>query len=61
MNKIEFVQKFGPGKCSKCGIYIEDNVKMFVATNLTGRPSIIKDQLILIDPEFCEKCHGKLG
>ena len=42
---IEFRETFGPGKCSKCGIYIEDDVRMFVAINLTGRPSLVKDQL----------------
>ena len=60
MNKLEFIEKFGPGKCSKCGTYIEEADKMFVATNLTGRPSLIKDQLVLVDPEFCENCHSKL-
>ena len=57
---IEFKTKFGPGKCSKCGIYIEEDVQLYVATNLSGRPSMIKDQLVMIDPEFCEKCHEKI-
>lgn len=57
---IEFETKFGPGKCSKCGIYIEEDVQLYVATNLSGRPSMIKDQLVMIDPEFCEKCHEKI-
>ena len=56
---IEFRETFGPGKCSKCSIYIEDDVRMFVAINLTGRPSLVKDQLVMIDPEFCENCHEK--
>ena len=58
---IEFKAKFGPGKCSKCGIYIEEDVQLYVATNLSGRPSMIKDQLVMVDPEFCEKCHEKLN
>jgi len=57
---IEFNAKFGPGKCSKCGIYIEEDVQLYVATNLSGRPSMIKDQLVMIDPEFCEKCYEKI-
>jgi len=57
---IEFKTKFGPGKCSKCGIYIEEDVQLYVATNLSGRPSMIKDQLVMIDPEFCEKCYEKI-
>jgi len=57
---IEFKSKFGPGKCSKCGIYIEEDVQPYVATNLSGRPSMIKDQLVMIDPEFCEKCYEKI-
>tara|TARA_A200000159_G_C7130079_1_gene258536 strand:+ start:108 stop:296 length:189 start_codon:yes stop_codon:yes gene_type:complete len=57
---IEFKAKFGPGKCSKCGIYIEEDVQLYVATNLSGRPSMIKDQLVMIDPEFCEKCYEKI-
>jgi len=61
MSPIEFDKKFGPGKCSKCGIYIEDDVQMYVAKNLTGRPSLVKDQLIFIDPEFCEKCYEKVS
>jgi|TARA_R110000744_G_scaffold263587_1_gene377880 predicted Zn-ribbon and HTH transcriptional regulator len=60
MSKIEFKEKFGPGKCSKCGVYIEDDVRMFVATNLAGRPSLTKDQLLVVDPEFCENCHTKV-
>ena len=58
---IEFEKKFGPGKCSKCGVYIEGDVEMYVATNLSGRPSLVKDQLVMIDPEFCEKCHEKIS
>ena len=61
MSPIEFNEKFGPGKCSKCGVYIEDDVKMYVAMNLSGRPSLVKDQLVLIDPEFCEKCYGAVA
>ena len=57
---IEFVKRIGPGKCSKCGVYIEADVEMHVATNLTGRPSLIKDQLVIIEPEFCEKCYEKI-
>ena len=60
MSPIEFKKKFGPGKCSKCGIYIEEDVQLYVATNLSGRPSMIKDQLVMIDPEFCEKCYEKI-
>ena len=60
MAPIEFKEQFGPGKCSKCGVYIEDDVHMYVAVNLSGRPSMIKDQLVMIDPEFCEKCHEKI-
>ncbi len=61
MSPIEFDRKFGPGKCSKCGIYIEDDVEMYVAKNLTGRPSLVKDQLIFVDPEFCEICYEKVS
>ena len=60
MNKIEFKEKFGPGKCSKCGIYIEDDIRMFVTSNLSGRPSLTKEQLVIVDPEFCEKCYNKI-
>ena len=58
---IEFEKKFGPGKCSKCGIYIESDVQMYIAKNLTGRPSLVKDQLIFVDPEFCEICYEKVS
>ena len=37
MAPIEFKEQFGPGKCSKCGVYIEDDVHMYVAVNLSGR------------------------
>ena len=57
---VEFRKMFGPGKCSKCGIYIEEDVQLYVATNLTGRPSLTKDQLITVEPEFCEKCYKKV-
>jgi len=58
---IEFKTKFGPGKCSKCGVYIEEDVELYVAMNLTGRPSLVKDQLVIHDPEFCEKCYKKIS
>ena len=29
--------------------------------NITLRPSLVKDQLVLIDPEFCEKCYGAVA
>lgn len=58
---IEFEKKFGPGKCSKCGTYIESDVQMYVAKNLTGRPSLVKDQLVFVDPEFCEICYEKIS
>ena len=61
MSPIEFNEKFGPGKCSKCGVYIEGDVTMYVAVNLSGRPSLVKDELVMIDPEFCEKCHGEVA
>ena len=61
MSPIEFEKKFGPGKCSKCGIYIESDVQMYIAKNLTGRPSLVKDQLIFVDPEFCEICYEKVS
>ena len=51
---------FGPGKCSKCGVYIEEDVQLYNATNLAGRPSMTKDQLLTVDPEFCEKCYEKI-
>ena len=47
---LKFEKKFGPGKCSKCGVYIEGDVQMYTATNLSGRPSLVKDQLIFVDP-----------
>ena len=61
MSPIEFKKKFGPGKCSKCSVYIEADVEMYVATNLSGRPSLVKDQLVFVDPEFCEKCYEKIS
>jgi len=60
MSPIDFEKKFGPGKCSKCGTYIDSDVELYVATNLTGRPSLVKDQLVLVDPEFCKKCYEKI-
>ena len=61
MSPIEFETKFGPGKCSKCGTYIEKDIEMYVATNLSGRPSLVKDQLVIADPEFCKKCYGAVA
>jgi hypothetical protein len=61
MSKIKFKEKFGPGKCSKCGTHIAIIDKMYIATNLSGRPSLVKDQLIMVDPEFCEKCYGAVA
>ena len=58
---LKFEKKFGPGKCSKCGVYIEGDVQMYTATNLSARPSLVKDQLIFVDPEFCENCYKKLS
>ena len=57
---IEFKKKIGPGKCSKCGVYIEGDVEMYVALNLSGRPSMTKDQLIIVEPEFCKLCYEKI-
>ena len=61
MAPIEFKEQFGPGKCSKCGVYIEDDVHMYVAVNLSGRPSMIKDPLVLVSPSLLEKCLEKLN
>ena len=60
MSPIDFEKKLGPGKFYKCGTYLESDVELYVATNLTGRPSLVKDQLVLVDPEFCEKCYEKI-
>jgi hypothetical protein len=61
MSEIKFKEKFGPGKCSKCGAHIAIIDKMYVATNLTGRPSFRNYQLVMVDPEFCEKCYGAVA
>ena len=58
---LTFIKKEGPGKCSKCGIHLDKDAEMFVATNLAGRPSLTKDQLVMVDPEFCQKCHGVIA
>ena len=58
---LKFEKKFGPGKCSKCGVYIEGDVQMYTATNLSGRPSLVKDQLIFVDLVFSENCYKKLS
>ena len=62
---LKFEKKFGPGKCSKCGVYIEGDVQMYTATNLSGRPSLVKDQLILLTRNFVKivtkNCHKRIN
>ena len=57
---LQFKETEGPGKCSKCGQKIPDHLTVYTALTLSGRPSLVKDQLIMVDPEFCEKCHKKV-
>ena len=44
MSRVKFKEAIGPGKCTRCGIYIHGDERMWTAENLSGRPSLIKQQ-----------------
>ena len=52
MSPIEFKKKFGPGKCSKCGVYIESDVELYVATN---RHNLAVERLDVLKGCNCEE------
>ena len=51
---------FGPAKCWKCGIYIEEDVEYMLGLDMIGRPSFDSEQFIQPLPEFCMSCYEKL-
>jgi hypothetical protein len=59
MNKIEFTEKFGPGKCWKCGVKISSIDVVYEAEGMAGRPSFTKVDygVYPATPQFCKKCY----
>jgi len=43
---ITFEKHFGPAKCWKCGVYIEEDVEYYLALDMVGRPSLDDEQFI---------------
>ena len=61
--EIEFTEKFGPGKCWKCGSRISSIDVMFEAEDMIGRPSFTKVDYGVYPaiPQFCLKCYEKIN
>ena len=61
--EIEFTEKFGPGKCWKCGTRVSSIDIMYEAEDMIGRPSFTKVDygVYPAKPQFCLKCHGKFN
>ena len=57
MSRVKFKEAIGPGKCTRCGIYIHGDERMWIAENLSGRPSLTKQQKFNYEPQFCQKCY----
>ena len=59
MDKIEFTEKFGPGKCWKCGTKISSIDIVYEAEGMAGRPSFTKVDygVYPAHPQFCQKCY----
>ena len=38
-------------------MHIHGDERMWVATNLSGRPSLKKEQTQDYEPEFCQRCY----
>ena len=59
MDKIEFTEKFGPGKCWKCGVKISSIEVVYEAEDMAGRPSFTKVDygVYPAHPQFCQKCY----
>ena len=57
MSRVNFKESIGPGKCTKCGMHIHGDERMWVATNLSGLPSLKKEQTQDYEPEFCQRCY----
>ena len=59
MDKIEFKEKFGPGKCWKCGIRISSIEVVYEAESMAGRPSFTKVDygVYPAKAQFCQQCY----
>ena len=62
VEKIEFKEKFGPGKCWKCGTKISSIDILYEAEDMVGRPSFTKIDYGVYPsvPQFCRKCYEKI-
>ena len=60
--EIKFNEKFGPGKCWKCGIKISSIDVVYEAEDMVGRPSFTKIDYGVYPsvPQFCRKCYEKI-
>ena len=60
-DKIEFIEKFGPGKCWKCGVKISSIEVVYEAEDMVGRPSFTKVDYGVYPAlvQFCQKCYEK--
>ena len=63
VEKIEFKEKFGPGKCWKCGTKISSIDILYEAEDMVGRPSFTKVDYGVYPaiPQFCGECYGKIN
>ena len=61
MAEIEFTEKFGPGKCWKCGIRISSIEVVYETESMTGRPSFTKVDygVYPAKAQFCQQCYKK--
>ena len=59
MAEIEFTEKFGPGKCWKCGIRISSIEVVYEAESMAGRPSFTKIDygVYPAKAQFCQQCY----
>ena len=59
MDKIEFTEKFGPGKCWKCGVKLSSIEVVYEAERMVGRPSFTKVDygVYPAKAQFCQKCY----
>ena len=59
MAEIEFTEKFGPGKCWKCGVKISSIGVVYEVEGMAGRPSFTKVDYGVYPAiaQFCKNCY----
>ena len=59
--EIRFEEVTGPAKCWKCGDWLGEEDRVFIAQDMVGRPSFDKEQFVYHKPQFCQKCYEKIN